>query len=63
MSKAVIPVGADHRGYALKAQLISWLEQNGYAPGDLGAHGAERCDALDYAEALAADFKTNSARF
>jgi ribose 5-phosphate isomerase B len=63
MSKAVIPVGADHRGYALKAQLISWLEQNGYAPGDLGAHGAERCDALDYAEALAADFKTNSAQF
>jgi ribose 5-phosphate isomerase B len=63
MSKAVIPVGADHRGYALKAELISWLEQNGYAPGDLGAHGAERCDALDYAEALAADFKTNSAQF
>ena len=63
MSKTVIPIGADHRGYALKAQLIGWLEQNGYAPKDLGAHGAERCDALDYAEALAADFKSSPVQF
>jgi ribose 5-phosphate isomerase B len=60
MSKAVIPVGADHRGYALKAQFISWLEQNGYAPKDLGTHSKERCDALDYAKKLAAEFKSNS---
>jgi ribose 5-phosphate isomerase B len=60
MSKAVIPIGADHRGYALKAQFSSWLEQNGYAPKDLGTHGTERCDALDYAEKLAAEFKSNA---
>jgi ribose 5-phosphate isomerase B len=60
MSKAVIPVGADHRGYALKAHLIGWLAQNGYAPKDLGAHGADRCDALDYAKALAAEFRSSS---
>jgi len=59
MSKTVIPIGADHRGYALKAQCIGWLEQNGYVPKDLGAHGPERCDALDYAKALAADFTSN----
>ena len=59
MSKAVIPIGADHRGYALKGQVISWLEQNGYAPNDLGAHSAERCDALDYARKLAAEFESN----
>ncbi|MDR3513618.1 MAG: RpiB/LacA/LacB family sugar-phosphate isomerase [Caulobacteraceae bacterium] len=63
MSRTVVPIGADHRGYALKAQLIGWLEQNGYAPKDLGAHGPERCDALDYAKALAAAFKSNSIRF
>jgi ribose 5-phosphate isomerase B len=60
MSKAVIPIGADHRGYALKAQFLSWLEQNGYAPKDLGTHNTERCDALDYAEKLAAEFKSNA---
>jgi ribose 5-phosphate isomerase B len=62
MSKAVIPIGADHRGYALKAQCISWLEQNGYASKDIGAHGPERCDALDYTQALAAEFKSNPAQ-
>jgi ribose 5-phosphate isomerase B len=63
MSKLVIPIGADHRGYALKAGLIGWLEQNGYAPKDLGAHSAERCDALDYAKALAAEFGSDSIQF
>ncbi len=60
MSKAVIPIAADHRGYALKAQFISWLEQNGYTPKDLGAPSTERCDALDYANKLATEFESNS---
>lgn len=60
MSKAVIPLGADHRGYPLKAQLIDWLEQNGYAPKDLGTHSAERCDAMDYARKLAAELGSGS---
>jgi ribose 5-phosphate isomerase B len=63
MSRTAIPIAADHRGYALKAQLIGWLEQNGHDPQDLGAHAAQRCDALDYAKALAAEFKANSAGF
>lgn len=63
MSQAVIPIGADHRGYALKAQLVDWLAQNGHAPKDLGAHGTQRCDALDYAKALAAEFESNTVRF
>jgi ribose 5-phosphate isomerase B len=62
MSKTVIPIGADHRGYALKAQVIGWLAQNGYAPQDLGTHGAERCDALDYARALAAALEAGPGR-
>jgi ribose 5-phosphate isomerase B len=60
VSKTIIPIAADHRGYALKAQCISWLEQNGYAPKDLGTHGSARCDALDYAQKLAAELSSNS---
>jgi len=63
MSKAVIPIGADHRGYALKAQLVGWLEQNGYGPKDLGVHSPERCNALDYAKALAAELDSSSIQF
>ena len=62
MTKPVIAIGSDHRGFALKAQFIGWLEQGGYAPRDLGAHGAERCDALDYARAMAAEFKSGDVR-
>ncbi len=56
MTKPVIPIASDHRGFALKARFIGWLEQNGYAPRDLGPHSAERCDALDYAKKLAREF-------
>lgn len=55
MSKTTILLGSDHRGYVLKTHLIAWLAQHGYAPKDLGAHGPERCDALAYARALAAE--------
>lgn len=61
MSDIVIPIGADHRGYALKTRLVSWLAQNGYRPKDLGAHDAERCDALDYARALASELDEKAA--
>jgi ribose 5-phosphate isomerase B len=63
MSRTVIPIGADHRGYALKAQLVGWLEEGGYAPMDLGAHSPERCDALHYATRLAAEFHSGSIRY
>jgi len=61
MSKAPVSLGADHRGYALKAELVEWLLRHGYAPRDLGAHGPVRCDALDYAAALAADLAVSAA--
>jgi ribose 5-phosphate isomerase B len=63
VSRPVIPIGADHRGFTLKARCIGWLEQNGYAPKDLGAYSEARCDALDYARALAAELHTNAAGF
>lgn len=63
MTKPVIPVGSDHRGFALKGEVIRWLEQHGYAPKDLGTHSAERCDALDFAQALAGEFRSGGVRF
>ena len=62
MTKPVVPIGSDHRGFSLKAQLVGWLEQNGYAPRDLGAHSAERCDALDYARQMASAFNLGNVK-
>lgn len=63
MNKTFISIGADHRGFCLKAGLLSWLEQNGYASKDLGTYSTERCDALDYAKKLGAEFKANPIEF
>ena len=63
MAKSVIPIGADHRGYALKARFITWLETHGYEAKDLGTNSADRCDALDFAKKMATEFNSNSAQF
>lgn len=63
MTRAVIPIGADHRGYALKSRLIAWLDANGYRAKDLGTHSAERCDAFDFAKAMAGEFQSGAIRF
>lgn len=59
--KKIIPIGADHRGFPLKAQFITWLKEHGYEPKDVGTHTAERCDALDYAKKLAGELKAGNA--
>jgi ribose 5-phosphate isomerase B len=59
MAKPTIPIGADHRGYKLKAHFIEWLAGHGYEAADLGAHSEERCDAFDFAKKLAEAFKSN----
>jgi ribose 5-phosphate isomerase B len=61
MSK-VIPIGADHRGFALKAQVIAWLRAQGLEPKDLGTTSPERCDAFDFATRLAAEFASDPPR-
>src|ERR1700760_3116848 len=63
MTQPIVPIASDHRGFALKAALVDWLAANGYAPKDLGTHSAERCDALDYAQALATAFEADGAQF
>ena len=47
----VIPVGADHAGYALKERLVSELRRLGYEPLDLGTHSTESTDYPEYAHA------------
>ena len=39
-----IAIGADHGGFALKATLIRWLQEDGYEIADLGAHSPALCD-------------------
>lgn len=50
----VIPVGADHAGYALKERLVSELRRLGFEPLDLGTHSTESTDYPEYAHEVAA---------
>ena len=49
----VIPIGADHAGFALKERLKQELAARGYAPLDLGTHSADSTDYPDYAHPVA----------
>lgn len=49
-----IAVGADHAGFELKSQLTPWLQAQGYAVADLGAHRHDpEDDYPDFAAAVA----------
>lgn len=37
-------IGADHNGYKLKGELASWLEEQGHAVTDVGAHELDSTD-------------------
>jgi ribose 5-phosphate isomerase B len=53
MSKPVIYIASDHRGLALKSQLVSLLRDEGHRTSDLGPESEDRCDASDFAVKLA----------
>ena len=48
-----IAIGADHRGYELKEQLVTLLTAGGHAVTDLGTHSTDPVDYPDYATAVA----------
>ncbi|MDH3731414.1 MAG: ribose 5-phosphate isomerase B [Acidimicrobiia bacterium] len=48
-----VAIGADHRGYELKEQLIGSLKRQGHAVTDLGTHSIDPVDYPDYAAAVA----------
>jgi ribose 5-phosphate isomerase B len=49
-----VALGADHGGFALKAELVPWLREQGYEVSDLGAHTLDPADDYpDFAAAVA----------
>lgn len=58
----VIPIGADHAGFALKERLKQELAALGYEPLDLGTHDAESTDYPDYAHPVASRVEAGSAQ-
>jgi len=52
-----VAIGADHGGFAMKTQLIPFLQKQGFEVADLGTHSAQACDypliAYKVAEAVA----------
>ncbi len=47
-----IAIGADHAGFSLKRDLVSYIVGLGHEVKDLGTHTAEPVDYPDYAEAV-----------
>ncbi len=63
MSTKTIHIASDHRGFAMKAKLIAWLKENGHTVVDLGPSSEDRCDAMDFANKMAHEFKSNAGHF
>ena len=49
---AIIAVGSDHAGYALKEQLAGELHDLGHEVLDLGVHSTDRVDYPDFGAAV-----------
>ena len=45
-------MGCDHAGYALKSELVGYLEELGYETLDFGANSHDRVDYPDYGAAV-----------
>lgn len=50
---SIIPIGADHAGFELKQELISFLEERGYSLKDYGCHSEDSIDYPDFAHPVA----------
>ena len=55
--KNKIAIGADHAGYKLKGELVSFLEEKGYTVIDYGCPSEESIDYPDYAHRVAKKVK------
>ena len=49
-----IAIASDHRGFALKEKIKTYLDKKGFRVKDLGTHSSLSCDYPDYSYALAA---------
>ncbi len=57
----LIPIGADHAGFALKERLKQELAARGFEPLDLGTHSADSTDYPDFAHPVAAQVEAGQA--
>lgn len=57
MSKGRIIIASDHRGFALKGKIAAALQEQGWTVTDMGPSHDGRCDASDYAHAVAQAMK------
>lgn len=60
MSKTIIPIGADHAGFELKEQLITYLTGKGFEVKDYGCHSTDSIDYPDYAHPVADFIESNA---
>jgi ribose 5-phosphate isomerase B len=58
----VIPIGADHAGFALKERLKQELRTLGFEPLDLGTNSADSTDYPDYAHPVAEQVERGAVR-
>lgn len=58
-----ISIGADHGGFKLKAELISFLKNSGHSVIDHGTNSADSVDYPDYARPVAHDILEKRADF
>jgi len=58
-----VAVGADHGGFALKAEILAWLKQFDAVGLDLGTRDASPCDYPDFARAVAQAVATGEVDF
>ena len=58
----VIPIGADHAGFALKERLKQELQSLGFEPLDLGTNSADSTDYPDFAHPVAGRVERGEAR-
>ena len=55
----LIPIGADHAGFQLKAELIQYLEQKGFELKDFDCYSEESIDYPDYGHPVASLVEEN----
>jgi ribose 5-phosphate isomerase B len=58
----IIPIAADHAGFALKQRLVQELKSLGFEPLDLGTSSADSVDYPDYAHPVAVKVEQGEAR-
>jgi ribose 5-phosphate isomerase B len=55
----IVPIGADHAGFQLKAEVIHYLQQNGYTVKDYGCYSDDSIDYADFGHPVATHVEHN----